>query len=160
MILTKNYFCMLNFKKIVMKKLTTTITAATVAILLLFTGCDKYHRDRYIGNWDFVTEMRFCNFDGSGNFIVEKRDTIYYTGTISLGNLEHELIIQYTENDKIIASIDDKGTSLWTNYDPGPSTPSGYFENKNIIRLFLRYPDEYYDQIVHNVYCTKKKGGK
>jgi len=142
-----------------MKKLTTTITAATVAILLLFTGCDKYHRDRYTGTWDFVTEINSCSFDGSGNFIVEKREIVYYTGAITLGDLENELIIQYTESNKIIAGIGSDGKTLWTNYDPGPSTPSGGFD-KNIIQLFLRYPGGDYEQIVYDIYGTKKKGGK
>lgn len=101
-------------------------------------GCDKYHRDRYIGDWDFVTNK--CTYVYN-NDLQEwspiEYDTIYYTGKIAPGNLEYELIIQYTNNDIIDAHIDEDGTTLWTDAYPCARCSSGSFEKKNKVYLNL-----------------------
>ena len=122
-----------------MKKLTTTITAATVAILLLFTGCDKYHRDRYTGTWDFVTERRFLNVTDSYNLIEIKRDTVYHLGKIIFGNLENELIFQYTEFDEVIAWIDEERYIYSVAGVMLGKYPCGRFENKYELRFDLHW---------------------
>jgi len=126
-----------------MKKIAITFAAATVVILLLFTGCDKYHRDRYIGNWDFVTEKSQLQYDS--NELI-KSDTIYYSGKIYSGNDDNTLIIQCTKNDRVPAYIDNKGI-LWisfpTFYGTCHKCPLGKFEKKDKITLdFYRFWEE------------------
>jgi hypothetical protein len=148
-----------------MKKLTTTL--AIIAILLLsFTSCDKYHRDRYIGTWDFVTTKTLLQYD-SGKYVPIESDTIYYTGKIIPENLEYELIIQFTEDEEIRTSLTKEG-ELWQSYPTSYHTcakcPLGSFEKKNIIGLHfytfgLPSSDEYIK--TYDINGTKrKKGGK
>ena len=118
-----------------MKKLTTTL--AIIAILLLsFTGCDKYHRDRYTGTWDFVTEKILYQYD-SDKYVPIEFDTIYYTGKIMSGSKDGQIIIKYTENDEIGAAIDDDKKTLWTSAYPCAKCPSGSFEKKDKVHLHL-----------------------
>jgi len=119
-----------------MKKITLTL-AATI-IIMFFSGCDKYHRDRYTGTWDFVTEMVYYN-EGENpyEYVVIKRDTIYYTGKISMGNYENQLIIKYSESDEVFTGIDKDGyIGHKTAIQNGPC---GKFESKNKMHLTLRW---------------------
>ena len=115
-----------------MKKITKILTTIA-AILLLFSGCKKDDiRDKYIGDWDFVTEKTRYN-----NIPLES-DTIYYLGKISLGNLNEELVIKFTQDDEIIASISDK--VLYTDItDYGKKYPCGHFERKDKVFIHLKW---------------------
>ena len=120
-----------------MKKITLPLVAAIVIILFFFTSCDKYHRDRYTGTWDFVTEMVYYNEgETPSEYLVIKRDTIYYTGKISMGNYENQLIIKYSESDEVFTGIDKDGylyhkTNMFGKY------ACGNFESKNTMDLTL-----------------------
>ena len=103
--------------------------------MFLFMGCDKYHRDRYTGDWDFVTEKNQYKYNVNEPI---KSDTIYYFGKIYHGNDENTLIIQCTENDKVPTSVDKKGI-LWESYPTSYATchqcSLGRFETKDKISL-------------------------
>ena len=137
-----------------MKKITIK-TAAIILLLFLIMGCDKYHRDRYTGNWDFVTKRNIYTFDGS-EYVFDRSDTIYYSGKITSGNLENQIIINYTENDEITASIDDDGTTVWTNYYPCARCPSGSFEKKDKVSLNLVIYNKIYGRINDKITGRKK----
>jgi len=127
-----------------MRKIIITLIAITV-LLLFFTSCDKYHRDRYTGTWEFETKQLYynrcdtntppCDNPPFGNLI--KKDNIYYTGKITLGSGDNALIIQYTENDKIEAWVDKDGYifSKADFYHGKYST--GEFAGKNKMNLLL-----------------------
>jgi hypothetical protein len=136
-------------KILIMKKITITFAAATVAILLLFTGCDKYHTNRYIGDWDFVTEKKTFHHEE-----IIKRDTIYYIGKIR-GNNEW-LTIQYTESDENLFQIDKEGNIYYI--CGGGYCIFGNFEGEN--KVSFRILDYKNDGRVHKVIGVKKKGGK
>ncbi|NLJ81889.1 MAG: hypothetical protein GX330_02025 [Bacteroidales bacterium] len=108
--------------------------AITVAILLFFSSCEKDRRNKYIGDWDFVTEKLTQTYSNSGWEIVES-DTIYYLGKVSCGEYESCLIIQYTENDIIDVSIDKFG-NIFT-ICPGGSCKCGNFEGENKVHFSL-----------------------
>jgi len=127
-----------------MKKLTTTITAATVAILLLFTGCDKYHRDRYTGTWDFVTEKYKYIPDATGHLTKKEYDTtFYYSGKITNDErYDNRLIIMYTETDEINVGIDEDGyiyPQCPLSY--GSKFSTGKFANKNQMNLIFDWEE-------------------
>ena len=65
-----------------MKKIKITVVAVTVVALVFFTGCDKYHRDRYTGTWSFVTVLNSFFFDPNPENWYNNWDTIYYVGKI------------------------------------------------------------------------------
>ena len=136
-----------------MKKI-AIITAIVAIILPSFTGCDKYHRDRYIGDWDFVTKSEHYQM------VLGKRelvgcDTIYYLGKITYGEYENHLIIQYTENHYDDAVIDKYG-KIYT-LCPGARCECGKFEGEDSVHFNKGWvtPDnpEY-------IVGTKRKGGK
>ena len=122
-----------------MKKLTTIL--AVIAILLLsFTSCDKYHRDRYTGTWEFVTERRY--YIGCDDYecpIEVRRDTVYYTGKISCRNSEYGLIFQYTENDEVGAWVDKDGYIYSEAGIMLGKYACGHFESKNKLYFELHW---------------------
>lgn len=115
-----------------MKKITTTLIAA-VTILLSFTGCDKYHRDRYTGIWEFETTVKLFNT----NEETIDEDTIYYSGKISLGVSENQLIVKYTENDEVIVWLDEDENVFSASASNGGKFPCGYFTEKNKVFFIL-----------------------
>jgi len=131
---------------------------------VFFTGCkkDEYYRDRYIGNWDFVTERTILQYDSNtGNYVRIGDDTIYYLGKIISGNLDYELIIQFTENDEIILAVaDKKGTlclPLPNPYRSFHGSSIGGFEKKDKIFLENIYRNHEIDvRILYSVKGTKK----
>jgi len=138
-----------------MKKITKIITAI-VAILLLFGGCKKDIRDKYIGDWEFETKkIYYGDLDGNGEM---KRDTIYYVGKISLGGIENELIIQYTEKDTVSGFLrDDK---IYTAFGSVLAKyPSGFFTGKNkiFLQMFFYNTGARIEEVINGM---KKKGGK
>ena len=145
-----------------MKKL--TITIAIVAIILLsFIGCDKYHRDRYIGNWEFVTEKCIYKYEYNGDssvLVVLKKDTVYYLGVISCGNLERELTIQYTQNDEVEAYIDQTGGIYLPAFPcAGCNCKRGNFDKENKMNLDFGW-DSQNSSEAHHIVGIKKKGDK
>jgi len=121
-----------------MKKITTTLTAIILMIFLIM-GCDKYHRDRYTGTWDFVITKYIHEYDDLGIFVKTEYDTIYsYTGKIKLGNYENNLIIQYSENDEIIVHVDNDG-SFRTYSIPPDISVGGKFEDRKNIYFYLLF---------------------
>ena len=117
----------------------------TVIILFFFAGCEKEHRNKYVGDWEFVTEK--CT--RKNNEIV-KRDTVYYSGKISLGNSENSLIVQYTESDELEMYVDKDGT-LSHYCGLGSLCEHGNFEGKN--KVYFAIWDQGY---INDVIGTKK----
>ncbi|MCL2313023.1 MAG: hypothetical protein FWC41_11155 [Firmicutes bacterium] len=146
-----------------MKK--NTIQLATIIIILFFfCGCGKYHRDRYIGTWDFVTERVFSEYDEKENVVIElNRDTIYYVGTISLGNSEGYLLIEYSENEDVLVWLDEDGY-MYTHLGSIFGYSSGLFDSNKKMHLTLRWSEftdlGFYDTKRCHISGTKKKGGK
>ena len=118
-----------------MKKI--AIKTATIILLIsLIIGCDKDRSDKYVGNWEFITEINLYEKSDVNKLIMS--DTIYYSGKIYHGNDENTLIVQCTENDKIPAYVNKKGY-LWESYPTSYGTcrecPLGRFEKKDKITL-------------------------
>jgi hypothetical protein len=141
-----------------MKKITIALIA-TVTILFSFTGCDKYHRDRYTGTWEFETVKIYYSGSYDTELIEVKRDTIYYTGKISLGHSEDELIIQYAENDEINARLDYETYIYNSTLECDGKYPFGKFENKNKLNFRLNWVEKIEPKFFW-VHGTKMKGGK
>jgi len=140
-------------KRLIMKKL-TTITAI-ILIMFLIEGCDKDYRDRYTGDWDFVTEISYMN----SRLELLDSETVCYSGKIAPGSSESEIIIQYTENDKVTAWIDSNGSSIWT--DGAIKYPNGWFDKKGTMYLSFLVYLQHDGAIGHTIRGTKiKKGGK
>jgi len=116
-----------------MKKITLNLLVAAVIVLFLFTGCDKYHRDRYTGTWEFTTEMVY--FNNLPDPIILKRDTVYYMGEICLENTESGIIIKYTVNDEISAWLDKEGYIYHKDGWTLGKGATGQFESKDKMHL-------------------------
>jgi len=146
-----------------MKKITKIITA-TAVILLLFGGCKKDDiRDKYTGDWDFITEKATYEQDDLNNYELVRKDTVYYSGKINLGNLEDQLIIQFTENDEVLVAIDTKG-KIWQAFPSYYLTchkcAFGEFEKKDKMYLDRIHQVNEKGLIGYYVNGTKMKGGK
>jgi len=152
-----------------MKNLTIIIVATTI-LLLFFAGCDKYHRNRYVGDWEFVTERTFYNrIDNSYDFEGAKTETIYYLGKISKDNEYDEyLTIRYDEYDEVTVLLEKIDKKVFLRSGLGATAgkyPCGEFEDKDKVSLMLyrgifspmKYP---YDRSIEYIVGTKKKGGK
>ena len=129
-----------------------TITMAVAAILLLFfMGCDKYHRNRYVGDWDFVTEIIHMQYLNDWKEV--GRDTIYYSGKIEI--YKQGLTIQYTENDIAMVSIYAKSARIYSTNGLGNSKggTSGCFEGKDRMYLDLCW---FPNGIIHRITGIKK----
>ena len=140
--------------KIVMKKNTLPLVIATVVILFFFTGCDKYHKNSYIGTWEFVTERTLYDASSLPPYVPIEINTFVHLGTINLGDKEDALMIKYSENDEIRVWFDDyadgRGSytkkTLWSLKSPCPRCPSGEFESRNKINL----------RLLGNFYCDNE----
>lgn len=152
-------------------------TLIIAAIILFFIiGCDKYHRNRYTGTWDFVTTKTWYTSQGNGSEpTIIKSETIYYTGKISLGTSEKEIIIRYTENDETnaVLSVKDKDDKEGRYYrEGGIYAPNGMgqshyatcgrFEGKDKLNFNLQFwVDSLQGYEVHRIAGTKKgRSGK
>jgi len=145
-----------------MKKITLSLAIAIV-ILLFFSGCDKDIRDKYIGDWDFITEFKTekcIYFDGYLHELeIIREDTIYFSGKIILGNSENELLFHYTQNDDISTFINKNGGIYVPDYPcPGSACTRGNFEGNNKVYLYFGW--NYGDSIQSQSIIGTKKGGK
>ena len=123
-----------------MKRITIQL-AAIIIILLFISGCDKDIRDKYVGDWEFITKVDSAQFDYDLNdWIPLGFDSVFYEGRIILGKFDDELIIQYTERDEVTARINHNG-NLWTSVYSiaGTNSRHGYFEENNKMYLTLYY---------------------
>jgi hypothetical protein len=136
------------------------ILSVTAILLFFFAGCEKDIRDKYVGDWDFVTKEEYHK-----DRVIIGIDTIYYTGKISLGNDEHTLIIKYTEEDGINVLIDSEG-NLYAPTTNSPSTPgsgppsTGCFNGENKLYLKSDYYINNYEYSIHkylDIIGTKKR---
>ena len=142
------------------------ISLVSMVILLFFSGCDKYHRNKYIGSWYFITERIYYNEDYNSTALIEvKRDTVYYIGKITLGNYDSDLTFKYTDKDEVVIWIDeDENISSRAGYMFG-KYPSGEFKSKNKLYLELRWgqyvpfegENDFRFDYIHG---SKKKGDK
>jgi hypothetical protein len=134
------------------------ILVASIIILSLFSACDKYHRDRYVGDWEFVTIIHSAKFNNIGEIIWEKWDTIYYSGQISAGNKENDIMIKYTENDLLSSFIDTEGEIYLYDYPcAGGYCARGRFEENNKVNLEFGWVNSIE---AHKIHGIKREGGK
>jgi hypothetical protein len=141
----------------IMKKTMITSVAAILFIMFLIMGCDKdkYHRDRYTGSWDFVTEKCIKKYED--HVLVELiNDTIYYSGVISCGSADHELIIQYTQSDTLVTFINKNG-GIYVPICPcaGYACTRGDFESKTKMDLYFGWSYQNKEES-HHIVGTKK----
>jgi hypothetical protein len=151
-----------------MKNLIKTLVTSLI-ILSLFSACDKYHIDRYVGDWEFVTEKSTIIRNNMHEIIEETEDTIYHSGAIHLVS-ENVLDVQFTKNETIRLILDpDK--SLWvafpTSYGTCHRCPAGHFEKNDKISLEFHLTTSTNDHgyLTHYAYLYyvqgfKQKGGK
>lgn len=121
-----------------MKKIIIPLMAITT-ILFFFTSCDKYHRDRYTGIWEFETEIMLQKFDyDSGNYIQIECDTLYFLGKVSQNEAADELEIEYKKNHFIVLKVNTCGKL----YGFSHNDFCGEFYDEDKIYLFLDWWDE------------------
>ena len=140
-----------------MKKIATTI-AAIILVIFFIMSCekDKYHRDRYIGDWDFITEVITQEYDDSEWKIVN-RDTVYYSGTIAYGSSEDQLRIQYVEKESFLNNVKiDVDGNIYTLYWKDSYCKSGKFEREDQVHFCINWSAPY---IIDEVVGTKRKEG-
>jgi len=151
-----------------MKKLATTATAI-ILIVFLIMGCEKDYRDKYTGEWDFMTEKYIYGHkyvDGVTELVLLKDDTVYYSGKITLGNAEDacgnaEFIIQYTPNDEVVVYVSKSGGINVPIDLCAKGCTRGNFKGKDKMNLSFRWGGEYPDGVeTHKIVGTKKKGDK
>jgi hypothetical protein len=136
------------------------ILVASIIILSIFSACDKYHIDRYVGDWEFMTIIKQTKNIDNDTAISIGCDTIYYLGKISSLNSENELIVHFTENENIKLTLDvDK--NLWsdiTPYSTCAQCPAGYFKNVDkIILNFYKVTFDKEDRVYHTYYIDGRK---
>ena len=124
-------------------KITLAVLISTIT-LLFFASCNKFHRDKYVGNWDFVTVQ--STFDN--DMYKWKLDTIYYVSTITEGKENDELIIcckeENGEFNLLMLRVDMRG-KLYQKEDSNSSDgnthrsyyPIGQFEGKDKVHIEL-----------------------
>jgi hypothetical protein len=120
----------------IMKKTTLILIVAAVIMLSFFTGCDKYHRDRYTGTWEFTTIITLHK-DNNGETTLLQSDTLYYLGSISLGTYENQLLVKYTASNEIMIGLDSDGNIYTPIEVGGGKLPCGKFEKKDKISFTL-----------------------
>jgi len=139
--------------------------AIVAACVTFFSTCkkDKKHveepdyRMQWIGDWDFVVNRGFCSHESGMTTI----DTIYYSGTIMFGNEEWQIIIKYTENDEIVANVNDDGKIYNPNQIFGIYSFSGNFieKNNNVYLYFGIWNGQEEGRECTSIIGTKNKKG-
>jgi hypothetical protein len=119
---------------------TTLVLSSIVTTLLFLSSCDKDIRNRYTGDWEFLTKIDSAQFDYEINEWIQLGfDTIAYFGNITQGKNNDELIIRYTEQNEVTAWVNHNG-NIWTPiYSTSTGSRHGYFEEKDKIYLNLSY---------------------
>jgi hypothetical protein len=113
----------------IMKKYSWLGLPVLIAILsIILSGCTKWrysYIEKYLGSWEF----QFYNYTHNVTLDIESWDTIYYTGVITHGSGDNEVLIQYTETNNMTLEVGKDGVIL--DYCWAPSHCSGKFEDKN-----------------------------
>ena len=129
------------------------VIVALAFLLFTLTCCDKYHRNKYTGTWEFTVDRIFYNEINyiESVIVVELRDTVYYVGKILTDeDLENGLLIKYTEKDEVYAWIEEINDEvfLYTILGTyGGKYASGQFEGKNKLCLELYWGRTVYSLI-------------
>ncbi|MDL2297111.1 hypothetical protein LJC68_06510 [Bacteroidales bacterium OttesenSCG-928-B11] len=115
--------------------------------LSLCIGC-KDIGDKYTGDWDFVTVRSLLDYD----YVEIEKKTIHYSGKISPGDYENRVIIQYTENDAIGATIskEEDYICIYSNSlaSYGGKYASGSFPEKD--KIDMVYSKQHFDSNGHS----------
>jgi hypothetical protein len=109
-----------------------------VSFLFLITtnSCEKSvfdYRHKYVGDWNFKVIGYYWSispYPTGWTF----QDTSYYSGEISYGEGNNELVITYKSGENVVVSIDKEGV-IDESYEI-----SGQFEDKEHINLTIRSP--------------------
>jgi len=80
-----------------MKKGLILLVLASIAIACVKPQKPKDYREKWVGDWDFVVERTWNRGWDRGH------DTVYYSGTISLGSTDSTLNVKYLS---VITSTD------------------------------------------------------
>ena len=109
----------------------------------------KDYRDKWVGNWDFVTKKLIFYQDVTVDYI-------YYSGEIyKVG--DDELMIRYMENDTVWVRVNENGKL--SNLRAGNSYDNrGEFIDTDSISIFLRWGGAGHGKH-HYINGGKKKGG-
>lgn len=104
-------------------------------IALVFSSCKKEpadYREAYTGQWCFDVELSSFNIEGEGTYT---RDSLVYSGAISLGGSDDEILISYVPEHSITLAISPNGelSGFPTHYC------SGYFTGNQELHLYLRW---------------------
>lgn len=85
-----------------------SVFIVVLTLILIISGCIKdlltsANRDQYVGNWAFKVYNFRTDIFGT------KLDSVFYYGTISKGNGEKEILIQYTGTLNTTQSVESDG---------------------------------------------------
>ncbi|MBE6343979.1 MAG: hypothetical protein E7065_11440 [Lentimicrobiaceae bacterium] len=103
-----------------------------LSVLFLLASCKNDIRNKYVGDWQFVVEMKKINTDSIGQFC---QDTVCYIGEICKTSNDKEIEIRYTEEHSISLYLDELGKL----YGFPTTYCNGKFDNENKIYLYLRW---------------------
>lgn len=106
-----------------------------LASSLFIIGCKKQpfdHRNKYVGEWEFKVHRSELNTDSIGYY---EHDSLVYTGEVTYGSNENELLIQYTQGNSITLTISKEGilSGFPTHYC------NGEFRDKDKLHLYLKW---------------------
>lgn len=111
------------------------IIVTVLAFFCFFYGCQREladYRSRFTGKWAFIVEINVVNTDSIGCYA---SDTVCFDGVISSGDKPNEILIHYTEENKVQLIVDEEGvlSGFPTHYC------AGEFESDNKVHLYLRW---------------------
>jgi len=90
-----------------MKKQHFFLIALAILFIIAMVSCQKDYREKWVGDWDFV-RIKYERYDD-----MERHDTIYYSGKITLGDAPDKLIINsatfWVEKDGFLSDFDWHG---------------------------------------------------
>ncbi|NVO08956.1 MAG: hypothetical protein HXX16_03245 [Bacteroidales bacterium] len=112
-----------------MKSIQFTKFIITFVLLILWSNCTKdLCLDNYIGNWNFKVIIDSHTLPVTK----EVHDTTNYQGTITRGETNDELKIQYSDTHIMAVHLNEDGTL--SDYCFQPSNCSGSFSNDNTFK--------------------------
>jgi len=101
-------------------------------VITLMYSCEKKpfnYRNKYIGNWEFTTNITEVNLHGEGSIV---ENTVAYLGLISYDSKE-QLKINFLDNMEVYVEVDKNGI-ISAYKDLG----NGVFTSKKIMEYSLK----------------------
>ena len=91
-------------------------------------------RSQWVGDWDFEVKRHSWMY-GNGGY--SRRDTVYYSGEISIEYAGNKLNITYLKNATLEVEVDESGKILKLLNYPSMHYIDGRFNEKGKIHIFL-----------------------